>query len=984
MKRLFINYRTEDTGFAATLLARELRDALADQVFLDHDDIKPGEPWPERLREALQQSHVVLALLGDRWLTASEPGSGRRRIDLAHDWVRQELETVKARGIVVIPLQVEGAALPPAEWLPASLCWLPLDQALPLRRTELRAHVERVVATLVTTYGFTRRPAQRSDAARAEDLLPIYRHHVRERHSQLVRYFGGGQRPTLQEVFVEPGLDASGRAFLSTGSGEWPANSLADGAGAHSRDFERLVAGHLTLRELLEIAANGGLSRGSLRAVAGPGLRHWILRGDPGAGKSTLVRQLCHELAADPTAPIPVYLSIARWAREPGDVFDCAEATLARELGGQERAAGLAALLRERAQVPGAVWLFLDGFDEVSGERVAELRDRIATLANNEACAASIVVTARPYALPEFAAASPRLAPGTFGVATIQPLSESSQRDLLTKWLGADRAAAVFAELQARELLADLCRNPLTLTWLALLLRVPGATPPRSRVDLYDRVVRVYLEDTPAVGGDDKPEKVKAPTDARPILAALALALQEAALDGETWTREQLVDALWQIDETHARGRVVKLWGSPDDFLNQVAARCGLLAEFDGAGEGWRFLHRSVREYLVAEALLKRESREQWLVRATALSDKTFPRWAEPFALLCPRLPDAGAFILVLGDHNSALALRCLPEIDVPFAAAFDVLQHLKDWDGDDLLALVQSALRGDELPAAIEAVLWPVVTKEQSLDMLAYVHFAMSSVGIAVDRTRFFSACGRPIEGAPEIEFVAIPAGSFMMGSPEGEAERLEREGPVHQVSLREFSLARTVVTNADYRRFDAAHEPGKWEGVKPKQLATHPAVTVSWWRAYLFCAWIDARLPSESEWEYACRAGTTSQFSFGETISTEQVNYDGNSRYGDGKRGEWRQRPVSVASLPANAWGLCEMHGNVYEWCADRWHNNYEDAPTDGAAWVVRGARDRVLRGGSWYDDARRCRSAYRVGGHPSDRSAYVGFRPARFTTE
>jgi formylglycine-generating enzyme required for sulfatase activity len=630
------------------------------------------------------------------------------------------------------------------------------------------------------------------------------------------------------------------------------------------------------------------------------------------------------------------------------------------------------------------VWLFLDGFDEVSGERVAELRDRIATLANTSACAASIVVTARPYALPDFAAASPRLAPGTFGIATIQPLSEPSQRDLLTKWLGADRAAAVFAELQARELLADLCRNPLTLTWLALLLRVPGATPPRSRVDLYDRVVRVYLEDTPAVGGDDKPEKVKAPTDARPILASLALALQEAALDGETWTREQLVDALWQIDETHTRGRVVKLWGSPDGFLDQVAARCGLLAEFDGAGEGWRFLHRSVREYLVAEALLKRESREQWLARAKALSDKTFPRWAEPFALLCPRVPDAGAFILALGDHNSALALRCLPEIDVPFAAAFGVLQQLQDWDGDDLLALVQGALRGGELPAAIEAVLWPLVTPKQSLDMLAYMHFAMSSVGIAVDRGRFFGACGRPIDGAPSIDFVSIPAGSFMMGSPEDEAKRTDAEGPVHQVTLRAFAVAKTVVTNADYRRFDSEYEPRKWAGVNPKQLNSHPAVRVSWWHAYLFCAWIGARLPSESEWEYACRAGTKTPFSFGDTISTEQVNYNGNHPYGDGEKGEYRRRTVPVASLPANPWGLFQMHGNVDEWCADRWHDNYEDAPNDGAAWVIRGARYRVLRGGSWSGRAGGCRSAYRYGWPASARSDSVGFRPARFTTK
>ena len=111
--------------------------------------------------------------------------------------------------------------------------------------------------------------------------------------------------------------------------------------------------------------------------------------------------------------------------------------------------------------------------------------------------------------------------------------------------------------------------------------------------------------------------------------------------------------------------------------------------------------------------------------------------------------------------------------------------------------------------------------------------------------------------------------------------------------------------------------------------------------------------RLPTEAEWEYACRAGTTTPFYFGETISADQANYDGNYVYGKGKQGVYREQTTDVGSFPSNAWGLCDMHGNVWEWCADTWHENYTGAPTDGSAWGILGDKKaKLLRGGSWLD--------------------------------
>ena len=142
---------------------------------------------------------------------------------------------------------------------------------------------------------------------------------------------------------------------------------------------------------------------------------------------------------------------------------------------------------------------------------------------------------------------------------------------------------------------------------------------------------------------------------------------------------------------------------------------------------------------------------------------------------------------------------------------------------------------------------------------------------------------------------------------------------------------------------------------------------------------------LPSEAQWEYACRAGTTTPFHFGYTISPELANYQGEFAYADGPQGIYRKQTTPVGMFPANAWGLHDMHGNVWEWCLDEWHKSYEGAPTDGQAWVDAAAgekskeseKTRLLRSGSWVNYPRYCRSAYRNHNHPPYGHYVVGFR-------
>jgi len=226
------------------------------------------------------------------------------------------------------------------------------------------------------------------------------------------------------------------------------------------------------------------------------------------------------------------------------------------------------------------------------------------------------------------------------------------------------------------------------------------------------------------------------------------------------------------------------------------------------------------------------------------------------------------------------------------------------------------------------------------------------------------------------------IEPGSFTMGSPQDELERFSYEGPQHTVRFTDgFWLFETACTQALWQAV-MGENPSRFEG------AERPVEQVSWDDAQRFIAALNDRvpglglgLPSEAQWEYACRAGTTTPFSLGEDIDPEQVNYNGNYPYRGGKKGLYRQATVDVASLPANPWGLYEMHGNVLEWVQDPWHADYAGAPRDGSVWASSAAgADRVVRGGSWGSFARSCRCAYRYGGAPADRDGALGFRCAR----
>lgn len=277
--------------------------------------------------------------------------------------------------------------------------------------------------------------------------------------------------------------------------------------------------------------------------------------------------------------------------------------------------------------------------------------------------------------------------------------------------------------------------------------------------------------------------------------------------------------------------------------------------------------------------------------------------------------------------------------------------------------------------------------------ETLSLIEVAVASRRVAdrsATRSVSLSSSDTVCDGCPEM--VRIPGGTFLMGSPVDEEGRGDDEKQ-HEVSVEDFAIARTEVTFYQWQL--CVDDGGCQSNPNPEDAGSgrgnRPVINVSWNDAQEYIDWLNTkhdglpfRLPTEAEWEFAARAGTTTPFAFGETISTDQANYLGTAVYGSGVRGENRRRTVPVDILDAaNDWGLRHMHGNVYEWVEDVYEPDYSRTPVDGSAHLPDPLSDghkRVVRGGSWKNDPRVLRSAFRVSDRPGVRDSYSGFRPAR----
>ena len=351
---------------------------------------------------------------------------------------------------------------------------------------------------------------------------------------------------------------------------------------------------------------------------------------------------------------------------------------------------------------------------------------------------------------------------------------------------------------------------------------------------------------------------------------------------------------------------------------------------------------------------------------------------ADKHLILLPKFADKGDFFPL---KNAAFKAHRDKDLDL----ARRLWMQILSMDGTDYEAILEIER------LAVERYLASLpIPQNRVTEMVNSPELSLKQVNVKTVEERQKITASQPLNidlgNGVTLELVKVPAGKFKMGSDEHASEK-----PIHEVQLKEFLIAKYAVTNAQWQAVMKAK--GSANKDKKFQGNLQPVVGVSWHEARAFCQNLlkqtgrEVRLPTEAEWEYACHAGTTIPFAFGKTVTPDQVNYNGNHPYGDAPKGKHREVTVNVDSFQPNAWGIYQMHGNVWEWCLDEWHNSYADKPENlkkqgNQAWGDLNVDDNdncshLLRGGSWSSGAFMCRSANRIRNDAGSRSIYIGFR-------
>ncbi|HEY2294033.1 MAG TPA: SUMF1/EgtB/PvdO family nonheme iron enzyme [Thermoanaerobaculia bacterium] len=814
--------------------------------------------------------------------------------------------------------------------------------------------------------------ALRSESPR-RSLLDFWLQGVEKDHERLHPLQDQMDLGLLERVYVQLQVSAATRR-------------VAHGAGEAAPGESRLAA-PLTLPDLL------ALDRQAHPWVTG----RWVLLGDPGAGKTTLLRHLAATLARQGGRPfLPLFDSLPRLLREGTSLLDRVVERLTRA---GHPAQGLAGALNQAGR-DGRLLLLLDGLDEVPRETRDKAEQLLRDLATDWPTA-PIVVTSRPIGY--------RSPASDFREVEVLPLDRASRRELLARLFGRTggapdyvRAGAAMEALDAAEL-HEVAGNPLYLTLMTLLFEQEIA-PDRNRTRLYDQVFDLLLDGKHRPGAE--------PMDRKPVVRAvlrqLACGMTEDNRDAQPV--EAIEDRLYrkELDEQRRELERVGRWrGRPRQFLEDLAERTGILGPHDGAAADWRFWHRTFREALAAEHLWDeyqgKGGKAKILARARSITiEEDQSRWAEPFALLAGWVDDPDDLIRALVQENRPLALRALATAQrLRDETLREVLTLSDDWEERAKVYQRLPELVGE--PRRALALLDQLRRRTRNGNDLYFLDAALRDVvrrfpdhardGEAL-AARFYDHIRVPAEDLFRgIEtrdgrvplWREIPAGRFWMGSPEGEGD--EDEHPRHEVTISApFQMGAVAVTNVQYAAFDPGHEPLSFKGVPAEELRHHPVVNVTWHEAMSFCRWLaasfpwarGARLPTEEEWEYACRSGSPKQYWSGDDEQALAAVgwYDANSG----------NRTHRVGEKPANPWGLYDVHGNVWEWTLSAWTDSYQGrqagvdpdpAKVEIPAEEPPSGGRRVVRGGCYWNDAVWARAACRSHGFPGFGVGDQGFR-------
>ncbi len=704
--------------------------------------------------------------------------------------------------------------------------------------------------------------------------------------------------------------------------------------------------------------------------------RELVILGDPGSGKTTHLKRLmlgCFRKGPEelnlPSGMVPVFLPL----RALSDLDHGLDAFIQQQLDSPRlntpKGFGKRLLQREN------LLFLLDGLDEVADLKRREIVASWILDAISAYPTCCVVVTCR------FAGYSPTVQMSEdFLEMHVRPFNSDEAEKFVRNWYKAveqglakdTEQAEVIAGEKADRLLErlkepdfrtskvfELTRNPLLLTNICLVHRHRNDLP-HKRAKLYEECIDVLLEHWRKA----KKLKVRATAqDRRRVLQPAALWMH--GKDGRTRAKASELAPIIKP--------ALKAIGSDEldalKFLEAIRDDSGLLTGWDQ--EHYGFMHLGFQEYLAAREIRSRAYENRNILRE--LASHFGESWWQEVILILLALEDPSHFKNFMEEvvklpafaANSNLVDMCLEDSAETSVQPFVDILNQEPGKDKDLWNRQAAALR--VVKRLDESILETVKAKLEK--------HPSPEINLWFKEQRREALAERSVIKAQRggYELIKIPGGTFIMGSPVTEESRSESEGPQHKVNVPVFYMGRFPVTNRQYGIFlsenPKVNEPEYW-GDRSYNQSEQPVVGVNWNNAKRYAEWAGLRLPTESEWEYACRAGTETRYYLGdEEKDLERAGwYFGNS--------EGQLHPVGEKE--PNSFGLYDMHGNIFEWCEDGWHNSYNGAPDDGRPWIdeTRGS-NRVIRGGGWDGNARDCRSSDRSSGGPSDGSDFLGFR-------
>ncbi|MCB9763606.1 MAG: SUMF1/EgtB/PvdO family nonheme iron enzyme [Alphaproteobacteria bacterium] len=674
----------------------------------------------------------------------------------------------------------------------------------------------------------------------------------------------------------------------------------------------------------------GELTLGKVLDKPDWGIR-WILRGHPGSGKTTMLRRLTVERAEEALTArekgqawiLPLFVSLPNWAASRHRLVQY----LVEELGVPHSTP----ILR-RALSEGQALLLFDGLDEVEPTRVQRVTQRITTLAESWP-SVPMIVTSRfqgysPIPAP-FTGPGQHPAAQPFGMLHLQPLSPAAQRQLVMNWLPPQRAEALLERVWADLSLKEMVEVPLLLTMICLgedrRLKAPvSSARPSLRTEVYEEVLTLLLLGNPVSGGQNR-ATLSDVASAREALEELALELVKSG--GVEWSRRTLSRAL-KNDKSNVGlwAEIKQEYGGVDAFLARVEDATGLLFPVDGPRQRFRFLHRSLLEYLAACALERRgEGWRRWV--ADVVRDRAnLGRWAEVFSLLAGRLTQerAKALLEALIGIDQGLGLRALATCDAvepedvvallagERSASWRRTPQVNKARGAALIGLWQRGHDPARIVRAMERFVHRAPPVDLALAWMALQGRSEPEAGVFKERRRFFAVAGRPVRESGlrwlTLDRAMSPTTTGVQGQdhqqPRAFSAVSDRSG-----SSGSLRITPTPVTVSQYERFAPEHAARReWDVPGVEQ---HPVVNVCWYEAMIYACWAGARLPTEGEWEAARRL-----------MPQEEAWHLGNSG------GQTRAvRPDDLSDLV----------GNVWEWCQGP---EGEFQPVRGGSWRSVGA--------------------------------------------